>query len=244
MLQYILTALGIAVSLYIYKIFSNLPPKRKPIPCTVSCACREVSASIQATCPMRLVCYCGDCQDYVQWLQRERQHAPYNSSSTHRNLVDEFGGTHVVHVFKCEIIIISGAQNLKVVTKERLTSMSLMRIYASCCGTPLFNTVRSGTLVSPMVGVYWNNISEANCPRGEIPRKAATTNDVHPDFGPIFARIYSSKAKSHLPKDIQPIPYKVFGFSFLFGMLLRNLMNRSKSEPSPFDLSKVGLWQK
>jgi len=243
MLLYILTTLVIAVCLYIYKIYSSLPSKRKPIPVNVSCACGEVKATIQATCPMRLVCYCDDCQAYAQWIQQERQNTPHNNKSTSK-LVDEFGGTYVMHVFKSELKITSGEENLKVVTKTRVRKMSLMRIYASCCGTPLFNTVPSGTLISPMVGVFWNSILEANCLRGEISRGSVFTKDVHPDFGPIYARIFSEKAKSPLPKEIQPIPNKSFGFSFLFGMLIRNLLNRSKSEPSPFNLTKVGLWQK
>ena len=73
----------------------------------------------------RVVCYCDDCQAFAHYLGRA-------------DLLDEHGGTDVVQVAPASLTFHRDADRI---VGLRLTPKGLYRWYASCCKTPLGNTV-------------------------------------------------------------------------------------------------------
>lgn len=93
----------------------------------VQCDCGAFQAELTGypkNSPGRLVCYCKDCQAYLQKLGRE-------------DLLDTHGGTEVYPVYPSEIRIISGADKLQC---NRLTQRGLNRWSTTCCNAPIANT--------------------------------------------------------------------------------------------------------
>jgi hypothetical protein len=81
-----------------------------------------------------MVCYCNDCQAYAHYLGRA-------------DLLDTHGGTDVVQVAPASLSFDRGAEGI---VGLRLTPKGLFRWYASCCKTPLGNTL--GPAI-PFVGI-------------------------------------------------------------------------------------------
>jgi hypothetical protein len=78
---------------------------------------------------LRFVCMCNDCQTYARFLGRSEV------------ILDENGGTEVVPVFPKLLRITAGAE---VIRGIKLTSGSgTYRWYASCCRSPLANSLSS-----------------------------------------------------------------------------------------------------
>ena len=106
---------------------------------SLSCCCGRLRAAVRAPAPLHLVCHCDDCRAFVLWAAR-RGAAPCD-----RRLLEADGGVRTVQVFKSDIAVQSGAELLAVtrlapdlVPPDR--PFVLLRVHASCCGAPLFNT--------------------------------------------------------------------------------------------------------
>jgi hypothetical protein len=82
----------------------------------------------------RVVCYCDDCQAFLHYLGCT-------------DLLDAHGGTELVQMAPASL---SFAQGKEHIVGLRLTPKGLYRWYASCCRTPLGNTVSPAI---PFVGV-------------------------------------------------------------------------------------------
>ena len=106
-------------------------------PADVHCRCGEVRGRVtdatRATVN-RVVCYCDDCQAFAHHLGRT-------------DILDEHGGTDVVQVAPASLAFHRGVERI---VGLRLTPKGLYRWYASCCKTPLGNTV--GPAI-PFVGI-------------------------------------------------------------------------------------------
>jgi hypothetical protein len=103
----------------------------------VRCRCGEVRGRVKNAAPgtvNRVVCYCDDCQAFAHYLGRA-------------DLLDAHGGTDVVQVAPGSLAFERGVDR---VVGVRLTPKGLYRWYASCCKTPLGNTV--GPAI-PFVGI-------------------------------------------------------------------------------------------
>jgi hypothetical protein len=101
------------------------------------CRCGEVSGRVKDASPesaTRAVCYCDDCQAYLHHLGRT-------------DLLDAHGGTDVVQVAPASLVFDRGADR---VVGVRLGPKGLYRWYASCCKTPVGNTVGPAL---PFVGI-------------------------------------------------------------------------------------------
>ena len=101
------------------------------------CRCGEVQGRVKNASPeavTRAVCYCDDCQAYLHHLGR-------------LDLMEEHGGTDVVQVAPSSLTFHRGAERL---VGLRLTPKGLYRWYASCCKTPLGNTLGPSI---PFVGI-------------------------------------------------------------------------------------------
>jgi hypothetical protein len=101
------------------------------------CRCGEVYGFVTNASPQtvnRVVCYCDDCQAFAHQLGRA-------------DLLDTRGGTDIVQVAPASLKLTQGQRRIVGV---RLTPNGLFRWYASCCNTPLGNTVSP---VIPFIGI-------------------------------------------------------------------------------------------
>ncbi len=89
----------------------------------------------------RLVCYCGDCQTYARWL------------GAADDVLDENAGTHILQTTPDRLSIDQGAEHIACI---QLREKGLLRWYASCCGTPMCNTMAKP--FTAFVGVLTVNI--------------------------------------------------------------------------------------
>ena len=103
----------------------------------LQCRCGKIHGWVREVAPggvNRVVCYCDDCQAFLHHLGRAE-------------LLDEQGGSDIVQVAPSTIVFDRGSE---LVAGVRLTGKGLYRWYASCCKTPLGNTV---TPALPFVGI-------------------------------------------------------------------------------------------
>jgi hypothetical protein len=100
------------------------------------CRCGHVRAQAVDVSPSTtncVVCYCHDCRAFVRWLGRD-------------DLLDAGGGTQVVQMARGRVVFDAGLDAVQCV---RLSDKGMFRWYASCCRTPVGNTLR----VAPFIGV-------------------------------------------------------------------------------------------
>ena len=93
-----------------------------------SCTCGRFKAILHDVGPDegdRLTCYCADCRDFVRVIGRA-------------DLLDANGGNAVYQTRVAKLEILEGAD---VLATLHMTEKPTMRWYASCCNTPLFNTL-------------------------------------------------------------------------------------------------------
>ena len=103
----------------------------------LQCRCGEVHGRVCNASPdaaNHMLCYCDDCQAYLHYLGRT-------------DLLDAHGGTDIVQVAPAALSFDRGADRIVGV---RLTPKGLYRWYASCCKTPLGNTLGPAF---PFVGI-------------------------------------------------------------------------------------------
>jgi hypothetical protein len=101
------------------------------------CRCGEVWGKLTNASPRtvnRVICYCDDCQAFAHQLNRA-------------DLLDVQGGSDIVQVAPALLTFMQGQHRI---AGLRLTPKGLFRWYASCCNTPVGNTVSPAI---PFVGV-------------------------------------------------------------------------------------------
>jgi len=92
------------------------------------CRCGSIHGWARGIAPNlvnRAVCYCDDCQAFLHYLGRA-------------DLLDAHAGTDIVQLPPNAIVYDRGAERIAGV---RLTAKGMHRWYASCCKTPLGNTL-------------------------------------------------------------------------------------------------------
>ncbi len=109
-----------------------------------SCHCGSFQAVINDAGPRHSnhgMCYCVDCQAFARHL------------SAFGKTTDASGGTEVYQIDPSHVQLLAGQHHLALL---RLSPKGLFRWYASCCNTPLFNTMASPKI--PFVGVIAANM--------------------------------------------------------------------------------------
>lgn len=104
---------------------------------TLSCRCGSVqgrASSVSARRVNRVVCYCDDCQAFLHHLGRS-------------DVLDRYGGTDIVQMAPASLTFHRGQDHI---AGLRLSPKGLYRWYATCCNSPIGNTV--GPTI-PLVGV-------------------------------------------------------------------------------------------
>ena len=102
------------------------------------CRCGEVRGFVADASPRavnRVGCYCDDCQAFAHWLRRA-------------DLLDAQGLSDIVQVAPASFAFEQGQDRIKGV---RLSPKGLYRWYASCCNTPVGNTLTPSV---PFVGIF------------------------------------------------------------------------------------------
>jgi hypothetical protein len=168
----------------------------------MSCRCGTLQGRVNAESASvinRAVCYCRDCQAFLHWLQRP-------------DLLDAQAGSDIVQVAPSSLRFERGHEQIRSV---RLSRNGLYRWYASCCNSPVGNTLRPSI---PFVGVLIHAF-----PGG--PSAADTV------FGPSRGSAFGEHATGALPADAQRFP---------IGMMVRALARvlgvrlRGETWPHPF----------
>lgn len=93
----------------------------------IQCDCGAFQAELThfpAHSPGRLMCYCADCQRFLERLGRE-------------DLLDPHGGTEIVPAYPSEIRILRGKDLL---VCNQLAPEGLLRWSTGCCNSPVGNT--------------------------------------------------------------------------------------------------------
>jgi len=114
---------------------------------SLQCQCgkvRGVARACTGTSGNRVVCCCGDCQAFAEYLQCEE------------DILDEFGGTEIYQTSQAQVEISSGQDQLK---SMRLKRKGLLRWYTGCCNTPVANTMNAGM---PFAGIFLNFMAFEN----------------------------------------------------------------------------------
>ncbi len=105
----------------------------------IRCNCGELCGVVRNASPRRInrgTCYCDDCQAFARHLAHDDQ------------VLDEYGGTEILQFSSGQLEFTSGVENLACL---QLTEGALRRWYASCCKTPIANTL--GKSWVPFVGL-------------------------------------------------------------------------------------------
>jgi hypothetical protein len=101
------------------------------------CRCGEVRGMVMDLSPRtvnRVVCYCEDCQAFAHQVGRA-------------DLLNANGGSDIIQVAPATVSFTQGAHRI---VGLRLTSKGLYRWHASCCNTPMGNTMNPAL---PFVGI-------------------------------------------------------------------------------------------
>jgi hypothetical protein len=101
------------------------------------CRCGKVRGFVAHASPVavnRVICYCDDCQAFTHQLGRA-------------DLLDSHGGSDIVQIAPAALTFVQGKERI---AGLRLTPKGVFRWYASCCNTPVGNTVSPAI---PFVGV-------------------------------------------------------------------------------------------
>ncbi|MCW9042223.1 MAG: DUF6151 family protein [Pseudopelagicola sp.] len=119
-----------------------------------SCSCGTVKGhlvDIDRKAGSRITCYCKDCQTAARALGREE-------------LLDDRGGSELYQTTPAHIRLDAGEADVACL---RLSPKGLMRWYAGCCNTPLFNTLAQNKLC--FAGVLVHSVApEARAPLGPL----------------------------------------------------------------------------
>jgi hypothetical protein len=93
----------------------------------VRCQCGALRGQLESTgIHNRIICYCTDCRAFARYLGKASE------------VLDEQGGTEILQVAQSRLRFLQGEDRLAAI---RLSDKGMVRWYASCCGTPMGNTM-------------------------------------------------------------------------------------------------------
>ncbi|WP_456269580.1 DUF6151 family protein [Kushneria sp. AK178] len=96
---------------------------------SISCDCHRLTGVLQPVGGINhCLCYCADCQAFARFLGHEAR------------ILDAQGGTRLIQTLPAGITFTRGIEHLACM---RLTDKGMLRWYASCCQTPIGNTLAS-----------------------------------------------------------------------------------------------------
>lgn len=115
----------------------------------IQCKCGTVRGQLEGTgVNNRLICYCTDCRAFARFLDRAA------------DVLDEQGGTEIVQVAQPRLRFSQGADRIAAV---RLSEKGMIRWYASCCKTPIGNTMTDPKV--SFIGLIHSSLDHAQVDR-------------------------------------------------------------------------------
>ncbi|MEO9572438.1 MAG: DUF6151 family protein [Tateyamaria sp.] len=147
-----------------------------------ACSCGTVNGKLVGVSPTngnRLECYCGDCR------------AAEAFATPNRAIPD--GPVQLYQTTPAHIRIDAGTGQLAVFS---LSPKGVLRWYANCCGTMLFNTLRNPKIA--FAAVFTDAISDANA-LGPVRARANIQNGDGTSRNEGFGRMLRSFAKGAIP---------------------------------------------
>lgn len=174
----------------------------------IRCECgklRGVLRGVDESRGNRLVCYCDDCQSFAHFLCRGDQ------------VLDSHGGTDLFQTAPSRIELTEGASQLACMN---LKEGGLMRWYASCCDTPIANTMRTHQV--PFAGIIDMCIDHA-----------ADGRSRDDTLGPIRGRSLTEFAKGDL-KEAGATGGRSGAMLWRIAKLILKWRLRGEHQPSPF----------
>lgn len=171
----------------------------------IECDCGAVKGTVESKHlkGYRATCLCDDCQAYAHYIQRA-------------DTLDANGGTDVIPVMPSHYALQSGIGNLKCV---RLSPKGMFRWYASCCNSPMGNSMPTQKI--PYLGVP-----------ERVFAKKYSAEQIEKEFGPVLERVQAQFAKGTLP----PLSQKKVSLTFLLRVLKFIIFAKltGAGKPSPF----------
>jgi hypothetical protein len=173
---------------------------------SLGCRCGRVSGvltGVSADNGSHVVCYCDDCQAFARFLGGG-------------DILDARGGTEIYQTTPSRVHIRGGASEIRCV---RLTEKGMLRWYASCCRTPIANTLsRSRVPFAGLVRPFFGDTPDGR-PRSSV-------------IGEVTLQAFGRYAIGGPPPgamDNAPLGFMVR----MLGLLLRGFIARAH-RPSPF----------
>jgi len=176
----------------------------EPTDLPLRCRCGAVRGVARDAVPSKInhcFCYCDDCQAFAHHLGRAD------------DVLDAHGGTEITQMSPASVTFTAGADRIAAI---RLTEKGLVRWYASCCNTPIGNTMAASGV--PFIGVVHAFIA--------APSAA---------LGPIRGRGFAKSAKggaAAVPKDGSP---DVIMVARMLGKLLKWRLRGDHKRSAFFD---------
>ena len=171
----------------------------------VPCRCGKVQLAIDSPSALRFVCYSKDCRGYFQTLNEQTQKLLGRPPAA---VLDAWGGVDLTQIYPSEITVVRGSEHMEVV-KIRPES-PIRRVYASCCGTPLFDIGTASAMVHSQI----------------LPDK---------DKPDIRFRIIGRHALKG--NDTEKRPHISWSIPFSWMFVMGRRMDKAKMEPNPIDIS-------
>lgn len=168
----------------------------------VQCFCGKIEGTtenINSSTGTRIVCCCDDCQIFAEYLGNEG------------NILDQYGGTDIFQMPISQLKISQGNEHIGCM---RISSKGMYRWYASCCNTPIGNTLGSGV---PFIGLIHSFMANPS------------TRDT--DLGKIRGYLEIKFAKQQVPKTQQGSSFRII-LRGLYKIILWKL--RGLNSPSVF----------
>jgi hypothetical protein len=170
----------------------------------LGCRCGEVHGQVRGVAPgtvNRAVCYCDDCQAFAHYLGRA-------------DLLDEHAGTDIVQVAPAALSFDRGAERI---VGMRLSPKGMHRWYASCCKTPLGNTMTPSIPFIGMIPEVFLGVTDARR-RDEV-------------FGTVRGRVLGKYAIGGAPEGSTTFPLRLMAHAV---PLVLGWKLRGKTWPHPF----------
>ena len=130
---------------------------------SIQCQCGTIRGQIEGggICS-RVICYCTDCRAFANFLGQ------------FDDVCDAQGGTEIVQIAQPRLRIAQGLEHLACL---RLSANGMLRWYASCCNTPLGNTMADPKI--SFIGMIHSSLDHAR---------------MDADFGSAIARLNTNTA--------------------------------------------------
>ncbi|MCE2596436.1 DUF6151 family protein [Motilimonas cestriensis] len=112
---------------------------------SIQCQCGSVRGQLEGSgVHNRLICHCTDCQAFAKFLGKAAE------------VLDPQGGTEIVQVAQPRLRFLHGEDRLSAV---RLSEKGMVRWYASCCNTPIGNTMANPKI--SFIGLIHSSLDHA-----------------------------------------------------------------------------------